>query len=106
MLTSEYVPHHDSSWTKTQNVNLITLYGLQITYSEASEHKGYKMVVDASKASIPDGYPFSIEQVIEATRICATKTYGHYPDHKLTIELKPFPDKGSLDHARAGQTQE
>ena len=89
MLTSEYVPHHDSSWKKREDVNLITLYGLQITFSAADKSKGYKMVIDSSQAKVPEGYPFTVKQVVEAAKTCALKTYGEFPDHKLRVELKP-----------------
>ena len=88
MLSSEYVPHHDTSWKKREDVNLITLYGLQITFTAADKFKGYDMVIDSSEAKVPEGYPFTVEQVVEAAKTCALKTYGEFPDHKLNVKLK------------------
>ena len=67
---------------------MITVYGLKITFSAVDGPKGYKMIIDSSQAKVPEGYPFTIKQVVEATKICALKTYGEFPDHKLSVELK------------------
>src|SRR6185436_3833095 len=68
-LSKPFVPPTDGPW-KPHDVNLASLYGMVVsgTYKEG----GMDMVVtiDASKAAVPEGYPFSVEQVIDAVVTC------------------------------------
>ena len=43
------------------------------------------VTIDASKAVVPDGYPFSVEQVIDAVITCVKLMYPPRP-----------PDEGAL----------
>lgn len=52
------------------DVNLASLYHIGIDTEEDGKGNKMEVVIDASAAKVPDGYPFSIEQVIDAMTTC------------------------------------
>ena len=75
-LSRPYVPPALEANHQPGDVNLLSLYGIKISadlvVDEAKRTSGPDVIVtiDASKAARPDGYPFSIGEVIEAARQC------------------------------------
>jgi hypothetical protein len=82
-----YRPHHDASWRTQEDINLISVYGFQLEYAPISGSKDYRLTIDTSKAKAPDGYPFSVQDVLEKIKLCAPLNYNADKDSKLLIEV-------------------
>lgn len=67
-----FVPPGDSTAKDPGNVNMASAYGLRVNASEDSNGDilVWRITVDATTAKRPEGYPFTIEQVIDATVTC------------------------------------
>ena len=85
-LSKPFVPPTDGTW-KPQDVNLASVYGIVV--SGAYKENGMDMVVtiDASRAVLPEGYPFSIEQVIDAVTTCVKLAYPPRPSDEGALEI-------------------
>lgn len=96
-----FIPPTDGSWNKPHDVNLASLYKITVegTYKENQQDMAVK--IDASKAVVPEGYPFSVDDVIDAITTCVKTMYPPRPaeDGKLEISVirpaakKPAPKK-------------
>ena len=79
-----YIPHHDSSWKEsTEDCNLITRYGIKLKFKLVEGTGDYLMTIDVSAAKVPEGYPFTIEEVVRSLKACALKTFPASEDSKL-----------------------
>ena len=74
------------SWRQPHDVNLASLYHIKVNGTYKEDGKDILVTVDASKATQPDGYPFTVEQVIEAVVTCVKIMYPQRP-----------PDEGAFD---------
>jgi len=88
-----YIPHHDGSWNSKQDVNLISVYGFKLSYKQIEGSKNYRLTIDASKAKAPEGYPFSVQQVLDRIKICAPLNFDSYNDSKLLIDVVGLQQK-------------
>jgi len=70
----------------SHDVNLASLYHVIVAGTYKEDGKNILVTVDASKALQPKGYPFTIEQVIDAVVTCVKIMYPQRP-----------PDEGALD---------
>ena len=68
------------------DVNLASLYHIRVNGTYKEDGKDILVTVDASKATRPDGYPFTVEQLIEAVVTCVKIMYPQRP-----------PDEGAFD---------
>ena len=82
-----YRPHHDTSWKTQEDINLISVYGFQLAYAPIPGTKDYRLTIDTSKAKAPDGYPFSVQDVLEKIKLCAPKNYNANQESKLVIDV-------------------
>lgn len=84
---------HDPTETPGSDgdLNLISIYGFKVSLSESdSEGRPTLITVDATEAEEPPRYPFSVEDVAEAT-VKAVRI--EFPDEELTkIEFKRVSD--------------
>jgi hypothetical protein len=75
-MSRPYIPPALEANHQPGDVNLLSLYGIEVSsdlvVDEGKRTSGPDVIVaiDASKAVRPDGYPFSIEEVIESARTC------------------------------------
>jgi hypothetical protein len=79
-----YRPHHDASWKTQEDINLISVYGFLMTYAPITGTPDYRLTIDVSTAKAPEGYPFSVQDVLEMIKLCAPLNYS--ADSKLVIE--------------------
>ena len=82
-----YRPHHDESWKTREDINLISVYGFKLSNAPIPCTKDYRLIIDASGAKTPDGYPFSVQDVLEKIKLCAPQNYNANKDSKLIIEV-------------------
>jgi hypothetical protein len=93
-----YVPPALEANHQPGDVNLLSLYGIKISadlvVDEAKRTSGPDVIVtlDASKAARPDGYPFSIAEVIEAARQCIPLNIPEAGRRRVNVKvLEPSP---------------
>ena len=79
-----FIPPTSGSW-RAHDVNLASIYHIVVDGTYAENGKDMLVTVDASKAAQPEGYPFSVEQVIDAVVTCVKIMYPERP-----------PDEGAL----------
>jgi hypothetical protein len=86
-----FTPATNGSWKRPTDVNMASVYGIKISASEKSSNSvpEWKITIDASAAKQPDGYPFTIDQVIDATMTCIKVMCPPKPEseHKITIDV-------------------
>jgi hypothetical protein len=86
-----FTPASNGSWKQPKDVNMASVYGIKVSASEGSTSSIplWKITIDASAAKQPDGYPFTIEQVIDATMTCIKVMSPPKPEseHKITIDV-------------------
>ena len=87
-MTLPYVPHHDASWTHPVDATLITIYGLSLSFEQIEDSRDYRMTIDASKAKRPADMPFTLLEVVESTKRCATLNFSNSGTAKLHITTK------------------
>jgi hypothetical protein len=86
-----FTPATNGSWKRPTDVNMVSVYGIEVSASEGSTNSvpEWKITINASAAKQPDGYPFTIDQVIDATMTCIKVMCPPKPEseHKVTIEV-------------------
>lgn len=73
-----FIPPTGGSW-RAHDVNLASIYHIVVDGTYADNGKDMLVTIDASKAARPEGYPFSIEQVIDAVATCVKIMYPDRP---------------------------
>ena len=86
-MSRPFIPEHDNSWAHPVDANLITVYGLKLTLLDIDGSPNYELVIDASEAVRPDSYPFTVAEVVEATKRCATLNFPKSNEIKLAIKV-------------------
>lgn len=86
MVASPYVPMGDTRWIKPHDVNLTSLYGIRIGAEDKAGNK--EVTIDASAAKIPEGYPFTLEQVIDAVSTCLKLMHPAVSESEQKFTLK------------------
>ena len=51
------------------------------------------MTIDLTKAKVPEGYPFTLEQVTEQVKKCAELMYPYDPKIDSKLEIKVLKAK-------------
>lgn len=85
-LNSPYVPHHDTSWTKKTDTNLISLCGVVISYTQIKDKVPGSFVmevkIDASAFKKPEDIMLTDAEVMELIE----KTVAlNFPGSKIVI---------------------
>lgn len=78
---------------KEEDVNLVSRYNIIVygTYKVTENHevsRDIEVTIDISKAAVPENYPFTIEQVIDATTTCIKLMYPPKPVDEGKLEIK------------------
>ena len=86
-----FIPPNISSWVKPSDVNIASQYGIHVSMEEASEKGIYHwmITVNAEAAKRPEGFPFTIEQVVDSVVTCVKLMTPTVPegDRKVTIKV-------------------
>jgi hypothetical protein len=88
-ISHAFIPPTDHSSWKPHDVNLASLYGIKVIGGQVRNSQDVHVTIDATKAKVPETYPFTIAQVIDSVTTCVklmfpTESEGH---PKLTIEV-------------------
>ncbi|HEY6153280.1 MAG TPA: hypothetical protein VIW07_06035 [Candidatus Udaeobacter sp.] len=73
-----FIPPTSGSW-HAHDVNLASIYHIVVNGTYAENSKDVLVTIDASKATQPEGYPFTVEQVIDAVATCVKIMYPERP---------------------------
>lgn len=85
-IATPFIP--PTSGTKpATDVNLVSLYRIAISVDSNDDGKKLTVTIDATKAVLPEGYPFTIEQVIDAAATCVKTMYPPRPLDEGTLEI-------------------
>ena len=92
-----------------RNVNLASLYKISVSGErkviKALNEQGkeelkvtddIEAIVDASKAVVPESYPFKVEQVVDAVVSCVKLMFPDKPDEERKLEIKVRLPSGKL----------
>jgi hypothetical protein len=85
-LSKPFVPPTDGTW-KPHDVNLASQYGIVVSGDYKANGKDLLVTIDASKAAVPEGYPFTVEQVIDALGTCVKIAYPARPSDEGRLEI-------------------
>jgi hypothetical protein len=88
-ISKPFIPPTDNSSWKPEDVNLTSRYGIKVSGTRLRNSSDVHVIIDASKAKVPETYPFSIAQVIDAVTTCVKLMYPTEPGShsKLRIEV-------------------
>ncbi len=92
-----FVPASDDTWKERGDINLASLYKIKLEVLEG-DTLVWKLIIDASAAKVPEGYPFTIEQVVDSVETCIKMMHPTEPadGQQLKIEVKmPAPAKAA-----------
>jgi hypothetical protein len=92
-ISQPFIPCKDSGWQTPQDVNLVSLYGIKITGTNAKNSRDMEVTIDASQAKIPEGYPFTLEQVTDAAATCVKLMYPARPKDEGALQITVIPPK-------------
>lgn len=84
-----FIPPTDGSWHKPQDVNLASLYGIKVEGVSVANSQDVNVTIDVTQAKVPEGYPFTLAQVIDSVTTCVKLMYPPKPEDegKLTIKV-------------------
>ncbi len=102
-ISTPFIPPTDGTW-KPHDVNLASLYKITVSggYKDnQEEQKDILVTIDASKAVVPEGHPFTVEQVIDAVVTCVKMAYPARPVDEGTFEIEILRPKKAA--AKAGK---
>ncbi|GEP41287.1 hypothetical protein [Brevifollis gellanilyticus] len=90
-----FTPPTDGSWKEPENVNMTSLYGIRVSaeLDSAGDVELWKITVDASKAKQPEGYPFTVAQVLDATVTCVKIMCPYKPEDERKVTIKVVQPK-------------
>jgi len=83
-----FVPPSDGSWKNPADVNMASICGVKIGGTYKKNSPDLEVVIDATDAKVPEGYHFTIDQVVEACETCVRLMYPARPIGEGRMELK------------------
>ncbi|HWB04951.1 MAG TPA: hypothetical protein VG796_18120 [Verrucomicrobiales bacterium] len=87
-IAQPFIPPATKAWKDPHDVNLTSRYGIKVSAVQETE-TSMVVTVDAAKAKVPEGYPFTIDQVADAVSTCVKLMSPARPDRKLTVKITP-----------------
>ena len=69
------------------DVNLVSVYRIAISVETNDDGSKMTVTIDATKATRPEDYPFTIEQVIDAAATCVKLMHPPRPADEFTLEI-------------------
>lgn len=102
-LRSPFIPPSDKYWKAKGDLNMTSLYGVEVGCKVTGPTSDFEVTIDASKAMVPKGYAFTIEQVVEATATCVRLMYPDRPpgEGKLVLKVVPAPQASGVENSQA-----
>ena len=92
-ISEPFVPGKDGSWKTPKDVNLVSLYGIKVLGTFAKDSQDMEVSIDSSGAKVPEGYPFTIEQVTDAAKTCVERMYPTNAESKGKLLITVIPPK-------------
>lgn len=93
-ISKPFIPATDDSWKQPKDVNMASVYGITVTGGLKPGSNDVEVVVDATKAKVPVGYPFTITQVTDAVVTCVKLMYPTKPEKEGKLQVQVLaPDK-------------
>jgi len=87
-ISSPFIPPSDSSWHRPSDINLASLYGIVVTGTYKKNSKDVEAIIDLSNAKVPEGYPYTLEQVTKQVEECVRLMYPNNPKIDSKLEIK------------------
>lgn len=85
-ISTPFIPPGDKTVPR-EDVNLASLYKITVEGTYKDGDKDLLVKVDASKAIRPEGYPFTVEQVIDAVTTCVKTMCPAGPPEDGVLEI-------------------
>ena len=85
-ISTPFIPPGDKTVPR-EDVNLASLYKITVEGTYKDGDKDLLVKVDASKAVRPEGFPFTVEQVIDAVTTCVKTMYPAGPPEDGVLEI-------------------
>ncbi|MGV3533815.1 MAG: hypothetical protein ACO1QR_15715 [Chthoniobacteraceae bacterium] len=89
-ISTPFIPPADKTVPR-EDVNLASVYKITVEGTYKDDGKDFLVKVDASKAVRPEGYPFTVEQVIDAVVTCVKFMYPARPPEDGALEVVVTP---------------
>lgn len=89
-ISTPFIPAGDKTVPR-EDVNLASLYKITVEGTYKDDGKDFLVKVDASKAVCPEGFPFTVEQVIDAVVTCVKIMYPARPPEEGILEIVVTP---------------
>jgi hypothetical protein len=91
-ITRPFTPPSDGSWKDKEDVNIASVYGIKVEATEDSESEVPHLIitVNVSAAKVPEGYPFTVQQVTDAVVTCVRLMTPIRPadEQKVTVKVQ------------------
>jgi hypothetical protein len=87
-----FVPVTDGSWKEPTDINLASSYGIAVS-ANGNDPEQTIVTIDASAAKVPEGYPFTIDQVIDSVSTCVKLMHPARPEYEEKMTWKIIPPK-------------
>ena len=69
-------------------MNLASVYAIAVGGTYKEDSPDMLVTIDISKASVPEGYPFTIAQVTQAVETCVRLMYPASPKDEGQLEIQ------------------
>ncbi len=98
-ICSSFIPPSGSTWKQPHDINIASLYGISVSLDEQRGPKGVtaKIVIDARHACRPEGYPFTIDQVIDSVTTCVKCMSPQRPEDEYHLIIEVLHPPGPND---------
>ncbi|MGJ8644891.1 MAG: hypothetical protein ACSHX9_15905 [Luteolibacter sp.] len=87
-ISQPFIPAADGSWKTPHDVNLASLYLIKVEGGYKKNSRDFIVTIDASSAEVPNGYPFTIAQVIDSVETCVKLMYPARPEDEGKLEIE------------------
>ena len=87
-ISQPFIPPTDGSWQNPHDVNLTSLYGIKVIGATVADSRDVTVTIDGTKAKVPEGYHFTIEEVIDAVTTCVKLMYPPKPEDEAKLAIK------------------
>ncbi len=97
------IPATDGSWRKPADVNLTSIYGITVAGTYTTPGKSdIEVVIDCSAAKRPEGYPFTLEQVLDTVVTCVRLMYPPVPENEGKFEIRIIRESDTANRTKEG----
>jgi len=86
--------------SKPGDINMVSKYRIAIEAAYAEDNKTMVVTIDATKAVRPEGYPFTIEEIIDAATTCVKLATPPRPAEDGALKINVKRAKGETKKAK------